>query len=455
ESTDTLFVNVTPVYSVPVIDAGSDISIEQGTQVTLSAIIVSAEYELESSWFTWISNGLVIGTGKQITTNNFVDVGTFTITLAVALPDLNTITDSLQITVLNRIPICSFESPAYLQKGQSTGELVAIVSDIEADNSTLIYSWNFGDGTANITTKSASHIYTSSGTYAITLVVTDRFGGSSQCTRTIVVNNSAPEVEKISFVKESRLGEKVTFALEGLYDSDGEIRKITWDFGDGSEKVYGGIELANITHTYKEPGEYTVTVVIEDDEGKITTITDKVSVKTDTTMPWVLFIALIGLVFVIGLIASRKKPKEEIHDMQEKKETAGVVHSSLENTFVKPAEPLQPQSQPKVVEQEVTSTQKPQVTTQSQQPLPISRVTVEQEGITPQTIQTQATGQISPQTSQSELQTQSSISSQEAKEPVGDVTDITEEEETDGSMLSALLPPGASMPEPDKEDKKE
>ena len=446
-ATDTLYVNVTPVYSIPIIDAGTDISIEQGAQVTFSAIIVKTEYELDSSWFKWMANGLVIGTGKEITTNIFVDVGTFTVTLVVTLPDTNTITDTLQITVSNRLPTSTFECPAYLQKGQSTGELVAIVSDIDADILTLSYSWNFGDGTANVTTKSASHTYTTSGTYTITLVVTDRFGGVSQCVRTIVVNNTAPYVEKISFVKESRLGEKASFTLEGLYDSDGEIRRISWDFGDGSEKVSGGIELTNISHTYKEPGEYVVTVVIEDDEGKITTISDRITVKTDTTLPWILFVALIGLVFVLGFIASRRKPKhEEAEQSSDKEET--VAHTTLETTPVRPTEQTQAQ-----VSEEVKQMQKREdilnvLTQPAPQPQPQTpSTTMEKQENVPSP---PSPSQTLPQTPQSESQVP--LLSEQAEKQLDETTD----EDSEGSMLSALLPPGASMPTEDKtEDKKE
>lgn len=41
---------------------------------------------------------------------------------------------------------------------------------------TIIYLWNFGDGTATSTSTSPSHTYAVQGTYPITLTVTDGWG---------------------------------------------------------------------------------------------------------------------------------------------------------------------------------------------------------------------------------------------------------------------------------------
>jgi PKD repeat protein len=50
------------------------------------------------------------------------------------------------------------------------------------------YSWNFGDGTTS-TLQSPSHTYTSAGTYAVTLTVTDQTGTSSSTSATLLVTS--------------------------------------------------------------------------------------------------------------------------------------------------------------------------------------------------------------------------------------------------------------------------
>ncbi|MFC3559261.1 PKD domain-containing protein [Pedobacter jamesrossensis] len=49
------------------------------------------------------------------------------------------------------------------------------------------YSWNFGDGSQAVTTKSPSHVYTNSGTYTVTLTSIGALGATNQAISTNVV----------------------------------------------------------------------------------------------------------------------------------------------------------------------------------------------------------------------------------------------------------------------------
>jgi PKD repeat protein len=55
------------------------------------------------------------------------------------------------------------------------------------------YSWNFGDGTTS-TSANPTHTYATSGTYYVTLTVTDNNGCASDIRKTIVYNNTPPTV---------------------------------------------------------------------------------------------------------------------------------------------------------------------------------------------------------------------------------------------------------------------
>jgi PKD repeat protein len=56
----------------------------------------------------------------------------------------------------------------------------------------------------------------------------------------------------------------VHFSASGSYDPDGgDIRMVSWDFGDGT----GASTLNEPLHEFVEPGTYVVVLTVTDDEG--------------------------------------------------------------------------------------------------------------------------------------------------------------------------------------------
>ena len=72
-------------------------------------------------------------------------------------------------------------------------------------------------------------------------------------TATYTVDNRNPAV-----------GETVTFDGSGSFDSDGEIVKYVWDFGDDTESQE---EVPTVTHSYSKAGEYIVELKVVDEHG--------------------------------------------------------------------------------------------------------------------------------------------------------------------------------------------
>lgn len=58
------------------------------------------------------------------------------------------------------------------------------------------------------------------------------------------------------------VGSIIYFSGAGSYDKDGEIVSYSWSFGDGATAT--GPEAS---HSYSEPGHYTVTLTVKDDGG--------------------------------------------------------------------------------------------------------------------------------------------------------------------------------------------
>ncbi|SHJ02657.1 PKD domain-containing protein [Pseudozobellia thermophila] len=77
-------------------------------------------------------------------------------------------------------------------------------------------------------------------------------------------SNSAPTAVALADIVSGYAPLLVNFNGEDSTDDSG-IVSYTWDFGDGSDPVNGALA----SHTYNQPGSYTVTLSVEDGEGEI------------------------------------------------------------------------------------------------------------------------------------------------------------------------------------------
>lgn len=151
----------------------------------------------------------------------------------------------------------------------------------KADESTspngdiVSYSWDFGDGSREATTKTISHSFDRQGTYEVTLTVTDEEGKEGEISKLITVGtpSSAPRAV-LNTDKAPTAGTKivqgevpftVNFDANKSVDSDDDIVNYSWDLnGDGSYDKFG-IET---NYTYTSSGTYLVTLEVEDSEGQ-------------------------------------------------------------------------------------------------------------------------------------------------------------------------------------------
>ena len=72
----------------------------------------------------------------------------------------------------------------------------------------------------------------------------------------------------------------VNFSSAGTYDSNGDTLSFSWNFGDGS-----GSPLANPSHVYTIPGNYTATLTVDDRHGGVTSVSMIISVAESANFP--------------------------------------------------------------------------------------------------------------------------------------------------------------------------
>jgi PKD repeat protein len=159
----------------------------------------------------------------------------------------------------------------------------------DPDGSIVSYTWNYGDGSTDIGVMKW-HPFSASGTYMVTLTVTDDDGATNSITQAIQVGgavNAAPTANFSTLPTSPTIGEWVRFDGAGSTDSDGSIVSYQWSYGDG----HGTSPSVNSYsyYAFTSAGTYVVSLTVTDDDGATNTTTRNVSVGTVQQAPVALF----------------------------------------------------------------------------------------------------------------------------------------------------------------------
>jgi len=192
--------------------------------------------------------------------HSYVENGEYPVTLTVVDDDGAVGKKTASITVKNRSPVASFTASAAILDKQQVVTFDARGS-YDPDGTIVKYLWNFGDGNT-ATGVSVSHSYFESGSYTVTLTVTDNDGATDSTSAAKTVRNKSPVAIFTESAENVYTDDVIVFSAAESYDPDGYIVTYSWDFGDGNTAT--GI---TVSHAYADNGSYLVTLTVTDNDG--------------------------------------------------------------------------------------------------------------------------------------------------------------------------------------------
>ncbi|WP_163992383.1 PKD domain-containing protein [Pyxidicoccus caerfyrddinensis] len=311
-STQVGVVNVAPVVTA----TGG--TADEGAYLSMSALITDPSFSdtlvamidygdgspVERRPLNWLRNFIPF--------HLYADDGTYQVTITVTDDDGGTGTVTVPVHVRNVAPtMVAFLSDSDITEGflfTGRGQFYEQGAD------TVTFTVDFGDGSAPVqflpnpgapNTFNAPHVYADSGTYRLTVTLTDDDGGASTFTAQAAILNVAPTVTA-SNDSPAYWGTPVnlvgTATDPSPVDTEAGFTPL-WTLGD--DTMAAGLTTA---HTYAAPGTYPARLRVTDKDGGSNTAMTTVSIQqrpgavtcSDTTAVFG-FPAALGASFVDGL----------------------------------------------------------------------------------------------------------------------------------------------------------
>ncbi|MFH1013557.1 MAG: right-handed parallel beta-helix repeat-containing protein, partial [Thermoplasmatota archaeon] len=152
----------------------------------------------------------------------------------------------------------------------------------DIDGQIVAYRWLFGDGTTS-QEQSVSHVYSTTGSYSVTLSVSDNEGASSSTTKTVVIvkANNPPEIRSSASTTPGQFNVQLTITAS---DKDGDDVSCSISWGDGSSSAPPPLndgQTTTQTHSYPTYGSYSI-IITANDGNAVTSNTHPIILLSET-----------------------------------------------------------------------------------------------------------------------------------------------------------------------------
>lgn len=286
-------------------DAGTERTIYTGTTATLHGTVTSPDAAAIVTW-SWQVVGSPEGSTWTLSGGDSPDAsftpglaGDYLISLQVVDAFLGaSVPVTVTVHALDNMP------PVAVATANPISGVVPLMVCFDGSQSSdpeggpLNFLWTLGDGGATATAATVCHIYQQPGEYKVSVAVTDAQNASDEeifvITAQEPVNNppvAAPtatpnsgsallNVQLAATSGSAPLG--VQFAANAT-DADKDPLTYAWDFGDPTSSDNTSM-LADPSHTYAQPGTYTVTLSVSDYKSTSPLYSMTISVESPITM---------------------------------------------------------------------------------------------------------------------------------------------------------------------------
>ena len=253
QSTTTLNVLVNPL----------PVAAFTSTKVCLNNPTVFNNGSIGASQWDWaFGDGNISNIQNPIHT--YLGSGTYVSTLIVTSIGSckDTVTDTITVYPL---PIVNFTADSIC-----VGYATSFTDGSSISNGTItLWHWDFGDGNSS-SLQNPTHIYSSSGTYNVTLTVTSGNG----CVSSVLLKSLVYPLPRANFVTNPAPTASLTDNVAFNDLSTGNAVQWNWLFGDGDTAI-----VQNPSHVYSDTGTYIVTLEIVSNHGCVDTIQHPLEIK--------------------------------------------------------------------------------------------------------------------------------------------------------------------------------
>lgn len=240
--------------------------------------------------YQWLVEGKNIGQDSELLTHSFSEAGEKNITLIVTDNEGASSQSSINITVLTNDGNSAAESELAAENNMAptaeiTGNTVNIrlgqslsfsaLNSSDKDGTIVSYQWLFDE---NEVCKKISCEFTPSdtGTFELSLNVTDDYGDSHQQTKIITVMSEEEIIKPTAIIaiakQELFINESILFTAYDSIAGEGMIKQYLW--------LIDGIsyEQDSVKHIFEQPGNYEVALSITNDIGDSHSVTQVIEV---------------------------------------------------------------------------------------------------------------------------------------------------------------------------------